>query len=435
MAVCSTAALAPRHRYDPNLRNAVCATADPLLFDGIPVNTQRTWIRRGAVHVVSFEPDTSQLLVRIRRLERANSTLRNIVRLLLALIRAFDITLDGKRVPDAAAKRILMTAVARATVAMPRKHALRVLGLTPSRLAQWQGAAVQCRLDDRPSCPRSRPTRLSARELLAMKQLATDLTYSHLPTRALAQFAQRMDLVHVSVGTWYRTLRRQGWRRPRFRIHPRAPTIGLRASAVGQYLHIDITIIILLDGAKAYVQAILDNFSRVILAYAVSYTKTAAETAGLIRQARAALGATEGPVTLIADDGGENARENSHVASALSDTAVALLVAQVDVFSSNSMIERFWSSLKHNFLYDQRLSSITALRRFVDFYVHEHNHVIPHDAFDGQTPVEVFSSTASELTALLAHKRADARARRIDENRRIHCGVCTAEQAPPRSVP
>jgi transposase InsO family protein len=268
-----------------------------------------------------------------------------------------------------------------------------------------------------------------------MKELATSLPYSHLPTRALALFAQRMDLVHVSIGTWYRTLRERQWRRPRLRIHPRAPAVGLRATASGQYLHIDITTLTLLDGTKAYVQAILDNFSRAILAYAVSNTKTAIETAVLVRQACAVLGGPRGPATVIADDGGESARENIHVAAALSDTGFGLLVAQVDIFCSNSMIERFWSSLKHNFLYDQRLSSITALRRFVDFYVHERNHVIPHNAFHGQTPFEVFSETASELPAVLADKRADARAQRVDENRRVHCGICPGEPPPTRSVP
>ena len=116
----------------------------------------------------------------------------------------------------------------------------------------------------------------------------------------------------------HRTIFKRQWRRPRVRIHPRPSVVGLRASYPGQYLHIDITVIKLLDGTTAYIQAIIDNFSRLILATcSLRATKTAAETAALIRQARSIVG-TDGPgATIIADDGGENTPDNIDVAAAL----------------------------------------------------------------------------------------------------------------------
>ncbi len=418
-----------RNNYDHRIRNAVCATGDCELFDGIPASTQRTWIRRGAANVISLDGDVTELTIRIQTLERANRRLRNVIRLLLALIRAFGLTLDTARMPSASGKRILLRAIRRASESMPRRHALRVLKVTPSRFAAWEQADTVCRLDDQPSCPRSRPMRISARELDTMRLLTMSKALVHFPIRALALFAQRQDLVHVSVGTWYRTIKKRGWRRPRFRIHPRSPSVGLRATYAGQYLHVDITVIKLLDGTIAYVQAIIDNFSRLILAHAVSRSKTARETAALIRQARSALGVGEPEVTVVADDGGENVADNVDVSAALSDCDMTMLIAQTDILSSNSMIERFWSSMKHNFLFMQRLSSITALRRFADFYVVEHNTVIPHNAFQGQTPIEVFRGVSADVPELLASKRAEARQLRVRENQRADCGAC------PGSVP
>lgn len=56
---------------------------------------------------------------------------------------------------------------------------------------------------------------------------------------------------------------------------------------------------------------------------------------------------------------------------------------------SNSMIEAFWRSMKHNWLFLNQLDTPAAVERLVAFYVTEHNSVMPHAAFNGQTPDEV----------------------------------------------
>jgi transposase InsO family protein len=49
------------------------------------------------------------------------------------------------------------------------------------------------------------------------------------------------------------------------------------------------------------------------------------------------------------------------------------VLAHVDVAYSNSMIEAFWRSLKHQWLYLNSLDSIERLRSLVKFFVEEHN--------------------------------------------------------------
>ena len=44
---------------------------------------------------------------------------------------------------------------------------------------------------------------------------------------------------------------------------------------------------------------------------------------------------------------------------------------------SNSMIEAFWRSLKHSWIYLHRLDTAAALHRLVEFYVTAHNEVMP----------------------------------------------------------
>jgi Integrase core domain len=54
------------------------------------------------------------------------------------------------------------------------------------------------------------------------------------------------------------------------------------------------------------------------------------------------------------------------------------------------MIEAWWRSLKHQWLFLHSLDSVTTVRRLVEFYVQEHNRVLPHSAFRGQTPDEMY---------------------------------------------
>ena len=66
---------------------------------------------------------------------------------------------------------------------------------------------------------------------------------------------------------------------------------------------------------------------------------------------------------------------------------------------SNSMIEAWWRSLKHQWLFLHSPDSVTTVRRLVAFYVDEHNRVLPHSAFRGQTPDEMyFYEAACQVT-------------------------------------
>src|SRR4029450_3346279 len=65
----------------------------------------------------------------------------------------------------------------------------------------------------------------------------------------------------------------------------------------------------------------------------------------------------------------------------------------------NSMIEAWWRSLKHQFLFLPPLDSPATIRRLMAFYVHEHNHVLSHSSFRGQTPDEMyFYEAACQVT-------------------------------------
>lgn len=109
------------------------------------------------------------------------------------------------------------------------------------------------------------------------------------------------------------------------------------------------------------------------------------------------------------------------------------VLAQVDVTFSNSLIEAWWRSLKHQWLYLHRLDSIATVRHLVAFYVRQHNEVMPHWAFNGLTPDEVYFEKTAGVVESLEAGRVVARAERLKTNRAVSCPSCP--RSPPREGP
>jgi transposase InsO family protein len=239
---------------------------------------------------------------------------------------------------------------------------------------------------------------------------------------SLALHAQRIGKVFASPSTWYGLVRRKGWGRSRTRVYPAKPKVGVRATAPGELLHLDVTIIKLLDGTRTYLHAIIDNYSRRILSWTLEARLGSGATCRILREAAREIAGRVEEALVVSDSGSENV--NWHVDDELGETHLERVLAQIDVTYSNSMIEAFWRSLKHSWLYLHGLETASELRRLITFYVEAHNELTPHAAFDGQTPNEIYSGAGSSIVAELVAGRARARDARMTRNRSSGCGMC-----------
>jgi putative transposase len=425
----------PRRRraYDHRLREHVVHSGARSLARhvAIPRSTLSTWQRRGLRPVVTIEPleqDRQHLLDSIVRLDRRARVLAAVVRLLLLLVRLSGFSLAGRRLPDGAAKADVLRAIRSAQPVLPLPLALRILRLEPARYHAWRHAGAPCALEDRPSCPRTNPGQLTPAEVTTIKSMVLAPEHRHMPLRTLALYAQRMGKVFASVTTWAKLVREHGWRRPRRRLYPPKPTVGVRARQPNEAWHVDTTVIKLLDGTRAYVHAAIDNFSRRILAWTVAARLEPTTTCQILIAASKHLVSAGRPL-LYADSGIENV--NAAVDDTLFSACLERVLAQVDVTFSNSMIEAFWRSLKHQWLYLNSLDSIERLRALVEFYVEQHNTQMPHAAFSGQTPNEIYFGTAAHLPAELEAARRRARDSRLAANRALACEACLGQQVGP----
>jgi putative transposase len=338
-----------RRAYDHRLRQHV--SQNGVLAPGcgrlqIPRSTIASWKIRRPRAVVSLEvfgQDRQQLLDTIDKLERKAGTLAAVVRLLLALLRLSGFRLTGERLPEGVAKASVLRAITSAKPALPLNTILRILGLPPSRYHRWQNAVEGCGLDDRSSCPRTTLSQLTADEIVAMKDMVLDPQLRHMPLRTLSLYAQRVGRVFASVTTWARLVRERGWRRPRNRVHPPKPTVGIRATRPNELWHIDVTILKLLDGTKAYLHAVIDNYSRKILAWTIAVRLDPTTTCNVLVAASRHLDSPSSRPTVVADSGVENV--NHAVDAILVSATLRRVLALVEVTYSNSIIEAWWHLL------------------------------------------------------------------------------------------
>src|SRR5262249_9657696 len=149
--------------------------------------------------------------------------------------------LAGKRLPDGHAKMRILRAVDRTREYLPLASVLRFLRVSPSRFHAWRRRQIACALDDRSSCPRTAPHRLTRAEVHAIKDMSPEPESRHAPTAPPAVLAQRLGRVGPPPSPWSRLVRQHGWRRPRLRVHPAKPKIGLRTTHANEMWHIDTT--------------------------------------------------------------------------------------------------------------------------------------------------------------------------------------------------
>ncbi len=121
-------------------------------------------------------------------------------------------------------------------------------------------------------------------------------------------------------------------------------------------------------------------------------------------------------VLVVSDGGSENFGE---VDQLLEDSSsLRRVLAQIDIISSNSLIEAFWRQLKHAWLFLNTLESTAAVRRLVAFYIGEHNEKIPRAVLGARTRDEVYFGREEDLRECLSEQRKTAQhvtgARRIE---------------------
>ena len=421
---------AARRSYDHRLKNSVACSRNSNLFPelAIPKRTTSRWasgVRLSVVTASEFSEDHCDLVAKLKDLEARCRGLTATLTLVRDACIIFGLPIDWSRLPEGEAKQKLIKAVDNCSTEIPLGLCLKEIGLSTSRYYRWRKLAFACQLSDVPSCPKLKPSKLTPKELSEMKELVTSPAFAHFSIRALSWLAKRTCSVFASATTWGRQIKAHKWLRPRIRLYPAKPKVGIRAIRPNQLWHIDVTIVRLVDGTKAYLQAVIDNYSRYVLDWKVSTDISAVNTRDLLLSAlaKAKILGHVGKPEVFSDGGPEN--DNADVAGLGALGLFTLTLAQIDVTFSNSLIEALFRSVKHNYLFQQRLETLAIFEGHASFYLTQHNEVMPHNAFKGATPLEMYTgSWGPKCDAQLLEEAKASKAARHAHNTAGCCPIC-----------
>jgi len=140
----------------------------------------------------------------------------------------------------------------------------------------------------------------------------------------------------------------------------------------------------------------------------------------------AAGGLIDERLALLVDGGVESF--NSAVDKLVDSGLLKRLLAMTDISFSNSLIESWWRTLKHQWLFLNTFDTIGRLEKLVAFYVDEHNTRLPHSVFRGQTPDEMYFGTGAHIPDELDAAKKAARQSRMKVNRATSCPMCWPAQ-------
>ena len=421
-----------KRTYDHRVRNAIARTGNPSLFPelNIPRTTAQQWIREGDKEVVTthqFTKTDLELVVEVESLKRELAQAKTKLALLSVALMVSGFRLQYIRIASGELKEKMLDAVAKSIAVVSLKEALETIGLSMARYLSWSKRKIQCRLSDEVSCPKLTPTKITTKERRAICDLVTSKEYLHFSITSLALFAKRRGLVFASLTVWYRTVREFSLRRPRIRIYPQKPKVGIRAAAPNQIWHLDQSILRLKSRTKVFIRAVVDNFSRCVLSWQETDSYGGKLTKALIEGAceRANASSRHSLPNVLVDSGTENL--NRHVDALVKSGLIKRTIAQIDISFSNSMIESFFRTIKHRWLFMLSLDDIECVRKNVGEFIEDYNTVIPHSALRGATPLEMYlGSWLPAQEDELERAEEQAREERRIANLNAACGVCPA---------
>ncbi|MEZ4744300.1 MAG: DDE-type integrase/transposase/recombinase [Bdellovibrionota bacterium] len=422
-----------KNTYDHRIKDLVIASGCSQLFEanGVKSETARNWLYGRYRRPIEVDKQATYDCLKsfeVKNLEKKVAQLQALIQLYQSVNGVVSVTLAHRNIKCRKQRKQILSSIQLAAKSVGIKKATAFIGISRSRYKRWNSRSTHCDVTLSDSCARSYPNQLSRRELSVIRELVTSKKFAHMSSRSLHLYAIKHEMLHCSPDTWYKYIDKHQWRRPFFKVRRKKfPGRVKRANAPNEILHIDITQIKDRGGKVYYLQTVLDNYSRYILAWKLHRSPLGANTVELIREAIKYVEKAKVPIVgqanFISDRGPENI--NSDVKTILDSFRFTHRLHKVHIRYSNNVLEVFFRSLKNNYLNYFPAKSKQELLRRLKFYIEEHNVRVPLSALGGATPREkYFNSWNPPSSEEIYRMQINARRQRIQENQMTVCSTC-----------
>ncbi len=301
-----------------------------------------------------------------------------------------------------------------------KKGALKLLGITPRTYKKWQtDIKYFCTSSVFHNCARSKPQQLTINEVDTLKKLLVDPEKSHWSISSIHGDAFKGGQIGFSLATAYRYNKQFGFREKQAKGKKR-PYRPLRASVPNEIWHADISIFKTDNGKKYYIYAVIDNYSRKILAWNVSNKSSARLSTRVLRSALYSCKIRK--LQYITDGGRENDNWTIKEFLRKHHASINHTIALRDIIQSNSMVESVFRTMKSNYLYLRKTKNKSQLIKVMQHFVYEYNDLKPHFSMGFYTPSEIYLGNTNSVDVSGTSKRAFND--RINSNKTCSCRIC-----------
>lgn len=322
----------------------VVRSGNPNMFPelNIPRMTALYWIRSAKKKVKIKEANLDKaLLEKIRRLEKEleverakNLFLSELLKNLHGLREIYNLNKNREKIIDIIEKYKDLIPVA---------TLCRAMRMRSDKYYRFKVETKGCPRISFSRCKIMAPNQLRFAELEKVCRMVNDPKLSHLSAKGYQYHGYRYENLYFGYDCWRKYVRE--FKGKRVKIRKRKPArFGIRATKVNEIWHMDITEFKLKGGGKAYLQVVMDNYSRKIINWKISLKKNQVLT---IKNLKEAVRDYK-PEVLMSDGGGENVGEK--VRQMLIGRNIMKMIAKKDVIFSNSMVESFFHVLKLDLL-------------------------------------------------------------------------------------
>jgi putative transposase len=155
----------------------------------------------------------------------------------------------------------------------------------------------------------------------------------------------------------------------------------------------DITYIPMARGF-VYLAAVVDWFSRRVLAWKLSITM---EASFCIEALEEALSRNEKPEIFNTDQGSQSTSEA--FTAKLKENGIGISMDSKGRWRDNVFVERIWKSIKYEEVYLHAYASVSEARNSIGRYLEFYNTIRPHSSLGARTPDQVYFNRLPETQA------------------------------------
>ena len=237
----------------------------------------------------------------------------------------------------------------------------------------------------------------------AVKEKIAELKHRHPEkgSRRISQMLKRFFFLKASPETVRRELKVSGnaGPKPKARRKPKPPARRFEASVPNQMWQTDITYYPVL-GKMAYIIGFIDDHSRYITGLGLYRSQT---SENVVETYRMAVGAFGIPKEMLTDNGRQYAswRGMTKFQKELKKDHIHHIRSSPHHPMTLGKIERFWQTLKEEFLDRARFETFEEARERLAYWVKYYNHKRPHQGLEGMVPADRFFSIQKEMKAAI----------------------------------